>query len=70
MKNDQTRPPSVSTMFIRPPARGCRARAASSCRSSPARPRAVVDDFYFALHGESRKTPYPADEIAQLLGSL
>jgi hypothetical protein len=27
----------------------------------------VVNDFYFALHGESRKTPYPAGEIAQQL---
>jgi hypothetical protein len=27
----------------------------------------VVNDFYFALHGESRKTPYPAAEIAQQL---
>ncbi|MEA5367691.1 hypothetical protein VA596_49730 [Amycolatopsis sp., V23-08] len=30
----------------------------------------VVNDFYFALHGESRKTPYPADEIARLLASV
>ncbi|UOZ02901.1 hypothetical protein [Amycolatopsis sp. WQ 127309] len=30
----------------------------------------VVNDFYFALHGDSRKTPYPADEIARLLGAL
>ncbi|MEV6643120.1 hypothetical protein [Amycolatopsis sp. NPDC051371] len=28
---------------------------------------AVVNDFYFALHTESRKTPYPKDEIAQQL---
>jgi hypothetical protein len=28
---------------------------------------AVVNDFYFALHGESRKTPYPRDEIDRLL---
>ncbi|MEV6880174.1 hypothetical protein [Amycolatopsis sp. NPDC051128] len=27
----------------------------------------VVNDFYFALHGESRKTPYPREEIAQRL---
>jgi hypothetical protein len=27
----------------------------------------VVNDFYFALHTESRKTPYPKDEIAQQL---
>jgi hypothetical protein len=27
----------------------------------------VVNDFYFALHTESRKTPYPRDEIAQQL---
>ena len=25
----------------------------------------VVNDFYFKLHGESRKTPYPANEIAR-----
>ena len=25
---------------------------------------AVVNDFYFALHTESRKTPYPRDAIA------
>ncbi|MGW4525505.1 hypothetical protein [Amycolatopsis sp. NPDC004378] len=28
---------------------------------------AVVNDFYFALHAESRKTPYPKDEIARQL---
>jgi hypothetical protein len=28
---------------------------------------AVVNDFYFGLHAESRKTPYPAAEIAQQL---
>ncbi|MGK3206287.1 hypothetical protein [Amycolatopsis sp. MEPSY49] len=28
---------------------------------------AVVNAFYFALHTESRKTPYPRDEIAQQL---
>lgn len=28
---------------------------------------AVVNDFYFALHTESRKTPYPKDEIAEAL---
>ncbi|NBH11344.1 hypothetical protein [Amycolatopsis sp. SID8362] len=27
----------------------------------------VVNEFYVALHGESRKTPYPAEEIAQQL---
>jgi hypothetical protein len=27
----------------------------------------VVNDFYFALHGESRQTPYPRDEIARRL---
>jgi hypothetical protein len=27
----------------------------------------VVNDFYFALHGESRKTPYPREEVAQQL---
>lgn len=27
----------------------------------------VVNDFYFKLHTESRKTPYPRDEIAQQL---
>lgn len=27
----------------------------------------VVNDFYFALHTESRRTPYPKDEIAQQL---
>ncbi|MCR6485153.1 hypothetical protein M8542_20190 [Amycolatopsis sp. OK19-0408] len=27
----------------------------------------VVNDFYFALHTESRKTPYPRDEIARQL---
>jgi hypothetical protein len=27
----------------------------------------VVNDFYFALHGESRQTPYPAGEIAEQL---
>jgi hypothetical protein len=26
---------------------------------------AVVNDFYFALHTESRKTPYPGEEIAR-----
>jgi hypothetical protein len=30
----------------------------------------VVNDFYFALHGESRKTPYPKDEIARHLLDL
>ena len=29
----------------------------------------VVNDFYFELHGESRKTPYPKDEIARQLRS-
>ncbi|MEV4052512.1 hypothetical protein AB0J55_15125 [Amycolatopsis sp. NPDC049688] len=28
---------------------------------------AVVNEFYVALHGESRKTPYPAGEIARRL---
>ncbi|MDQ7805426.1 hypothetical protein Q5425_16890 [Amycolatopsis sp. A133] len=28
---------------------------------------AVVNDFYFALHTESRKTPYPREEIARQL---
>jgi hypothetical protein len=28
---------------------------------------AVVNDFYFALHTESRKTPYPRDAIAEQL---
>ena len=28
---------------------------------------AVVNDFYFALHGESRKTPYPRAEIERAL---
>jgi hypothetical protein len=23
----------------------------------------VINDFYFKVHGESRQTPYPADEI-------
>ncbi|WIX99046.1 hypothetical protein QRX60_34030 [Amycolatopsis mongoliensis] len=27
----------------------------------------VVNDFYFALHAESRRTPYPREEIAQQL---
>jgi hypothetical protein len=29
----------------------------------------VVNDFYFRLHGESRKTPYPMDEIEQVCAS-
>ncbi|WP_410596953.1 hypothetical protein [Amycolatopsis sp. lyj-23] len=29
---------------------------------------AVVNDFYFALHTASRKTPYPRDAIAEQLG--
>ncbi|MFB9688973.1 hypothetical protein [Amycolatopsis plumensis] len=28
---------------------------------------AVVNDFYFALHTESRKTPYPRAAIAEQL---
>ncbi|MEQ0559760.1 hypothetical protein ABJI51_11800 [Amycolatopsis sp. NEAU-NG30] len=30
----------------------------------------VVNEFYFALHGESRKTPYPREEITRQLDRL
>jgi hypothetical protein len=51
-------------------------RACAAGRTAPGLPplvhryaplATVVNDFYFALHGESRKTPYPREEIAQQL---
>jgi hypothetical protein len=51
-------------------------RACAAGRAAPGLPplvhryaplATVVNDFYFALHGESRKTPYPREEIAEQL---
>jgi hypothetical protein len=63
--------PSVRNDFVRDCAAG---RAVPELPPHPASllhryaPLAtVVNDFYFALHGVSRKTPYPAEEIAQQL---
>ena len=44
------------------------ARCRTSHRSARYAPLAtVVNNFYYALHTEDRRTPYPAEEIAQQL---